>query len=286
MAQTETTNPGFSPDQINSLSAKLDAGHVKTREQGKSKVSYIEGWHAIAEANRIFGFDAWDRETLDTRMVTERETVIGRGTKWEKPGFAVAYTARVRITVRAGAAIVTRDGCGYGSGIDADIGSAHESAIKEAETDAMKRAMMTFGNPFGLALYDKTKENVEHGDGAANTNASTARDPKAIVAEMIAALNNAPTRADLDAAWDAMRADMKVIPKADQEKVGGIFDINAARVLKAEIAACPNPGALAALWTVAQGYMGPMTEDLRKQIIAAKDARKSALAAGHQHAAE
>ena len=31
-------------------------------------------------------------------------------------------------------------------------GEAHESAIREAETDAMKRALSTFGNPFGLAL--------------------------------------------------------------------------------------------------------------------------------------
>jgi hypothetical protein len=41
------------------------------------------------------------------------------------------------------------------------LGQAHESALKEAETDAMKRALMTFGNQFGLALYDKTQENVE-----------------------------------------------------------------------------------------------------------------------------
>jgi DNA repair and recombination protein RAD52 len=41
-----------------------------------------------------------------------------------------------------------------------DLGQAHESAIKEAETDAMKRALMTFGNPFGLALYDKEQANV------------------------------------------------------------------------------------------------------------------------------
>jgi hypothetical protein len=39
-------------------------------------------------------------------------------------------------------------------------GEAHESAIKEAETDAMKRALSTFGNPFGLALYDKEQQNV------------------------------------------------------------------------------------------------------------------------------
>ena len=25
---------------------------------------YVEGWHVIAEANRIFGYDAWDRRTL------------------------------------------------------------------------------------------------------------------------------------------------------------------------------------------------------------------------------
>ena len=42
-----------------------------------------------------------------------------------------------------------------------DLGQAHESALKEAETDAMKRALMTFGNPFGLALYDKQQRSAE-----------------------------------------------------------------------------------------------------------------------------
>ena len=58
------------------------------------------------------------------------------------------------------AELVTREGVGAGHGIDVDLGQAHESAIKEAETDAMKRALMTFGNQFGLALYDKTQANV------------------------------------------------------------------------------------------------------------------------------
>ena len=62
-----------------------------------------------------------------------------------------------------------REGCGAGHGIDVDLGQAHESALKEAETDAMKRALMTFGNPFGLALYDKRQREVtgavETGDG-------------------------------------------------------------------------------------------------------------------------
>jgi DNA repair and recombination protein RAD52 len=43
--------------------------------------------------------------------------------------------------------------------------------LKEAETDAMKRALMTFGNPFGLALYDKTQENVVDGPSPAEVEA-------------------------------------------------------------------------------------------------------------------
>jgi recombination DNA repair RAD52 pathway protein len=55
---------------------------------------------------------------------------------------------------------LVREGSGAGHGIDLDLGQAHESALKEAETDAMKRALMTFGNPFGLALYDKRQREV------------------------------------------------------------------------------------------------------------------------------
>ncbi|MGO8920850.1 MAG: Rad52/Rad22 family DNA repair protein [Stellaceae bacterium] len=40
--------------------------------------------------------------------------------------------------------------CGTGHGSGATSGEAHESAPKEAETDATKRALATFGNQFGL----------------------------------------------------------------------------------------------------------------------------------------
>jgi recombination DNA repair RAD52 pathway protein len=32
--------------------------------------------------------------------------------------------------------------------------------VKAAESDALKRAFVTFGNVFGLALYDKAQRNV------------------------------------------------------------------------------------------------------------------------------
>jgi hypothetical protein len=126
-------------------------------------VSYLEGWQVIAEANRIFGFDGWQRRTIAVRCVAQAERTIGaRGTsRDQKPGWGVTYTARVRVTVTAGGLVpLVREGSGAGHGIDVDLGQAHESALKEAETDAMKRALMTFGNPFGLALYDKQQREV------------------------------------------------------------------------------------------------------------------------------
>ena len=117
----------------------------------------------IAEANRIFGFDGWQRQTIAVRCVAQAERSIGRD---QKPGWGVTYTARVRVTVTAGGLTpLIREGSGAGHGIDVDLGQAHESALKEAETDAMKRALMTFGNPFGLALYDKAQRQVSSAGG-------------------------------------------------------------------------------------------------------------------------
>ncbi|MEE9301811.1 MAG: Rad52/Rad22 family DNA repair protein [Alphaproteobacteria bacterium] len=143
----------FSTEQKRTLEAKLSAKHVKTREVGEVTLSYIEGWHVIAEANRIFGYDAWDRETLHTSCVWQGAS---RGRH------ACSYLARVRISVRAGPVTIVREGTGAGHSIGRIVGEAHENAIKEAETDAMKRALMTFGNPFGLALYDKKQRGVRH----------------------------------------------------------------------------------------------------------------------------
>ena len=149
--------PGFSERQVVLLTAPLDRAHVRQREQGRSRVSYLEGWQVIAEANRIFGFDGWQRHTLISRCVSEHERPIGRE---RKSGWGVTYIARVRISVSAGNRTLIREGSGAGHGIDADCGQAHESALKEAETDATKRALMTFGNAFGLALYDKQQRQV------------------------------------------------------------------------------------------------------------------------------
>jgi hypothetical protein len=149
------TGAGFTPEQLTALSSPLDPARICTRKQGRASVPYLKGWAVIEEANAIFGFDGWQRQTLFCQCVTQAERSIGEE---RKPGWGVTYIARVRITVFAGSrGLLIREGTGAGHGIDVDLGQAHESAIKEAETDAMKRALVTFGARFGLSLYDRNQ---------------------------------------------------------------------------------------------------------------------------------
>ena len=149
---------GFSELQTEALEAKLKARFVRTRTERGKTLSYIEGWRVISEANRIFGFDGWSRETMASDCVWQ-----GSCDRLK----ACSYRARVRITVHAGDTTIIREGSGAGHGSAETLGEAHESALKEAETDATKRALVTFGNPFGLSLYDRDRKGVTRGRGAA-----------------------------------------------------------------------------------------------------------------------
>lgn len=137
------------PEVIKELQGPLNSANVKERDgAGGKKLDYIESWMAISEANRIFGHDGWSSETTRLEHI---------GTvKNEKGKFVVGYRSTVCITVDD----IVREGTGFGNGVDNNEINAHELALKEAESDARKRALMTFGNPFGLALYDKQRTNV------------------------------------------------------------------------------------------------------------------------------
>ena len=71
--------------------------------------------------------------------------------------FLAIYIARVRITVHADGATIIREGHGSGEGRGTSPAEVHDIALKAAETDATKRALATFGKPFGLELYRKSQ---------------------------------------------------------------------------------------------------------------------------------
>jgi len=136
----------FSNKQLRKLVRPLDRSRVKSREIDGRELHYVEGWFAISEANAIFGYDGWDREMVHFERVFERT---------RSEGTSCGYMARVKISVRAGAGLVMREGTGFGHALARWASDAHERAIKAAETDATKRALATFGSRFGLLLYDK-----------------------------------------------------------------------------------------------------------------------------------
>src|SRR3546814_18452353 len=117
----------FVPEQVKALTAPLDPRHVASRKQGGSQVSYIEGWHAIAEANRIFGFDGWNRETVSIQMLGEPN--LGKD-KYGNDQWRVNYMAKVRITVGG----VLREGCGFGQGIEQEVGQVDRKSAVEGNS--------------------------------------------------------------------------------------------------------------------------------------------------------
>lgn len=49
---------GFSAKQLHELKKEVAQRLVRHREVNGRELAHIEGWHAIVEASRIFGFDA------------------------------------------------------------------------------------------------------------------------------------------------------------------------------------------------------------------------------------
>lgn len=142
----------LTPEQRKALEAPLDPKHVvKPSGNFGPKGDYLEGWHVINELNRVFGFDGWSYRIELTRDALEQ----GQDSKGQ-PQWQAAYTCVCTLIVGE----VVRQDVGFGSGFAKAIGDAIEGATKEAATDALKRCARTFGNVFGLALYDKSRANV------------------------------------------------------------------------------------------------------------------------------
>ena len=126
---------------LDALKEALDPQHVSYRIGSRGKqVPYIEGHLAISQANRIFGYDGWGYETMSVERLED-----------------YGYMARVRVTVTN---TLPREDVGFTDFTVKDgkvIINAGEidKAMKGAVTDALKRALRSFGDQFGNALYDK-----------------------------------------------------------------------------------------------------------------------------------
>lgn len=141
----------FSKEQIEILNQELENSRIKSREKGNVSLSYIEGFDVIDTANLIFGYGNWSYLISKLEQVSQEQN--------QNQNNVVCYKAVVKLIVKDENhnKSTSRQDVGFGTGVSKTLADSHENAGKEAVTDALKRAMRSFGNQFGNSLYDKTR---------------------------------------------------------------------------------------------------------------------------------
>lgn len=151
---------GLARRSLDLLAESLSPDLVGERELGDGRVvQYLEGWTAIQQANRIFGFDGWGAELVDGVSYHPLRLLDDETREQLATGM---YTASVRVSVR-GCLPRTDVGCAF---VRRDTPEEHETACKGAVTDALKRALRQFGDQFGLRLYDRQARGGASGQAA------------------------------------------------------------------------------------------------------------------------
>ena len=142
------------PAVIEKLGQTLDPGLVSQRKGRAGRTySYVEGRTAIDQANRIFGHGGWGYDLVGEVSLRDTENVDGQTGEVKR---VRAYSATVRVNVTGA---LSRTDVGFHAVAEGTT-EGHDTAYKAAVTDALKRALRSFGDQFGNSLY---------GDGSATT---------------------------------------------------------------------------------------------------------------------
>ena len=138
---------GLSPAVSQALGQPLDPALASQRKgRGGKSFDYLEGHIVIAQANRIFGYGGWGYELVGDVTLRRIETV---NPQTGEVKVEQGYSAPVRVSV-AGA--LPRADIGVHP-VAEDTFDGHDTAIKGAVTDGLKRAFRSFGVQFGNAFY-------------------------------------------------------------------------------------------------------------------------------------
>ncbi len=142
----------FDQPQNQALSQELETTRIKNRSKGDVELSYLEGFDVIDTANRIFGYGNWSYNITILEQVSQESN--------QNQNIVICYKAIVSVKVSdtKHEHHISREDVGFGTGISKTLSDSHESAAKEAVTDALKRSLRSFGNQFGNSLYDKSRQ--------------------------------------------------------------------------------------------------------------------------------
>ena len=138
---------GLSPAVTQALGQPLDPALASQRKgRGGRSFDYLEGHVVIEQANRIFGFGGWGYELVGDVTLRQIETVDAQTGEVKATS---GYSAPVRVTV-AGALPRTDIGV---HPVAEETFDGHDTAMKGAVTDGLKRAFRSFGVQFGNGFY-------------------------------------------------------------------------------------------------------------------------------------
>lgn len=173
----------FTTKQIAELDKDLNPLLISERKGGGgSTLKHIEGHNAIDQANRIFGYGNWGYRVISCKPINLIDPASGEA-------IGVTYEAEVELQVKGCIPVsdVGQQACAVWNVEDVvmsrrkkendgpvlpwekqnaqrTIVDAHEVARKGAVTDAMKRALRTFGSQFANGLYGDGKVPQVDGD--------------------------------------------------------------------------------------------------------------------------
>lgn len=137
--------------------------HVLLQPIPESRVSeangmaHVEAHDVVAHLTRMFGFEGWDKELLSIDLVHEDSQTTTRNGK-ERTGWTVTYRCTMRLTIYdyEGQVVkrIEEGACGTANNLPSR-GDAHDFAVKNAISYALKRCAKDLGDQFGLSLYNK-----------------------------------------------------------------------------------------------------------------------------------
>ncbi|KAG9230581.1 hypothetical protein BJ875DRAFT_150846 [Amylocarpus encephaloides] len=129
------------------LEKQLGPEYISSRPgAGGQKVHYLAAEKCIQLANEVFGFNGWSSSIKELQVdFVDEHPQSGK--------VSLGLSVIVRVTLRDG---TFHEDIGYGH-IENCKGkaAAFEKAKKEGTTDALKRALRSFGNLLGNCIYDK-----------------------------------------------------------------------------------------------------------------------------------
>jgi hypothetical protein len=129
--------------------------------------SHLPSYDVVAHLTRIFGFEGWDKEIIKLWLISEVATPDPKQPLNGRSRHTVTYGCTMRLTIyqldpsnddyfgRNRKPIKVIEESATGTAVhQPSLGDAHDFAMKNSISYAIKRCAKDLGDQFGLSLYD------------------------------------------------------------------------------------------------------------------------------------